>query len=277
LTHLLTATIELPDEPDDIIYDTTFPQFRGRNIARGWEKVYFHGEVGEDGLTQRERKFREESIAYDKLVDEMTQKQVDNMELRGINIREDPDEPCWEEIQQQRREEQTAKDNAKKTHARSVSTIKSRDAAAALSQSGRPSTRLTNVKSSTAAHPRKTSSLIASKKKAAAPTNPSAMRHTAATASSRTTLGYSKGRSVSSTLQGKTTRAKENQPASKSILSPEKYMQLYGPPPIGSDMWIRCKEAGCLVDKDGNTEDEIEDDLLIYEEDEETRNFQLTL
>ncbi|KAL1968513.1 hypothetical protein VTN77DRAFT_1723 [Rasamsonia byssochlamydoides] len=266
---------ELPDHPDDIIYDTTFPQFKGRNIARGWEKVYFHGEVGEDGLTQRERKFKEESIAYDKLVDEMILKQVENMELRGINIREDPDEPCWEEIQQQRREEQSAKENGKKTRARSVSTIKSREAAAALSQSS--ASRLNTVKSSTTSQSRKASSLIASRKKTPTPTNASSMRHAAATARSRTTLGYARGRSVSSRLQGKTTKAKEDKPASKSILAPEKYIELYGPPPVGSEMWTRCKEAGCLVNEEENTEDKVEEELPIYEEDEETRNFQLTL
>lgn len=269
---VLNTFIELPDDPDDIVYDTTFPQFKPQNMALGWEKVYFHGEVGEDGLTQRERKFKEESIAYDKLVDEMIQKEVEN-----IRIHEDSDEPGWE-VQQQRRDEQSAKENAKKKmHARSVSTIKSRDAAAALSRLSRPASRSNTVRSSAAPQPSKASSLIApKKKKTPAPTNPSSMRHAAATASSRTTLGYSKGRSVSSALQGKTTKAKEDKSASKSILSPEKYMQLYGPPPPGSDMWTRCKEAG-LLDEEDNTDDNAEVDLPIYEEDEETRNFQLTL
>jgi hypothetical protein len=108
----------LPDLPDDITYDTTFPQFQGKNIALGWERVYRNEEVGPDGLTKRERKFQEDSIAYDKMVDEMIQRQVDNMPLLGINVREFPDEPCLEEIEQERRAKEEA---SKRKHTRSVS------------------------------------------------------------------------------------------------------------------------------------------------------------
>lgn len=247
-------------------------------MALGWERIYHRGEVGEDGLTDRERKFKQDSIAYDKRVDDMIQKQVDTMELKGINVREDPDIPCWEEMEQQRRQEKLTREGAKKPQPRSVSTIKSRDAVAALSQPG--SSSISKVDSTTsAAHPKpkKMSSLTVPKRKTAAPANPSTMRHTAAAASSRTTVGYSKGRNVSSTLPGTTNTPQESQTESKSIVSPEKYMQLYGPPPVGSDMWSKCHDAGLLVDD--REVAQVEADLLssLYEEDEETRNFQLTL
>jgi hypothetical protein len=246
-------------------------------MAMGWERIYHRGEVGEDGLTDRERKFQQDSIAYDKHVDEMIQKQVDNMELKGINVREDPEIPCWEEMEQQRRQEKLARDNAKKPQLRSVSTVKSRDAAAALSQSSSSSnSRVTTTKSATAPRPKKTSILTVPKRKAAAPANPSTMRHTAAAASSRTTVGYSKGRNVSSTLPGKASQPKDSQTESKSIVSPEKYMQLYGPPPAGSDMWSKCHDAG-LVDDDEIAQAEAAILTSLYEEDGETRNFQLTL
>jgi hypothetical protein len=236
--------------------------------------------VGEDGLTQRERKFKEDSIAYDKLVDEMIQKQVENMELLGINVREHPDEPCLEEIRMRQEEENLENGSRNQTkHARSVSTTKSRHAAAALSQSGTSNRTYSKPSAKTPASlKQKTgSSLIVPKKKAPVPTNPSTMRHAAAAAGSRTTLGYSKGRSVSSTLQYKTAKIVPEQPAPNSILSPDKYMQLYGPPPFGSDMWIRCKRAGYFDDDGDKTDLENEEVLLIYEEDEESRNFQLTL
>jgi CCR4-NOT transcriptional regulation complex NOT5 subunit len=246
----------------------------------GWERMYFHGEVGKDGLTQRERKFKEDSIAYDKLVDEMIQKQVENMELLGINVREHPDEPCLDEIRILQDEEYLENGSRNQTkQAKSVSTIKSRDAATALSQAGtsaRTHSKL-SVKTPASLKQKTGSSLIMPKKKVSAPTNPSAMRHAAAAAGSRTTLGYSKGRSVSSTLQCKTAKKVPEQPAPNSILSPEKYMQLYGPPPLGSDMWIRCKRAGYFDDDGDKAAVENEEVLLIYEEDEESRNFQLTV
>lgn len=265
----------MPDFPDDITYDTTFPQFQGNNIARGWERVYSKEEIGPDGLTKRERKFQEDSIAYDKMVDEMIQKQVDDMPLLEINTDEFLDQP---EIEQQREEERRAKEEAsKKKHARSVSTrsistVKSREAATALS---RPSSSLSKGKPAAAPKSRPTSALSTRSKKTPAPTNPSSMRHTAAAASSRTTVGYSKGRSVSSSLKGKAAKPETTRPPSSSILSPTTYTELYGPPPVGSEMWMRCKTAEyCAPDE---PEEEVEEIPPFYEEDEETQNFQLTL
>lgn len=238
--------------------------------------MYGNEEVGPDGLTKRERKFQEDSIAYDKMVDEMIQKQVDAMPLLGID--EFPDEPCLEEIEKQREEERRAKEEAsKKRHTRSVSTrsistVKSREAAAALS---RPSSSLSKGKPATAPKSRPTSALSTRSKKTPAPTNPSSMRHTAAAVSSRTTVGYSKGRSVSSSLNGKTAKAETTRPASSSILSPTTYTGLYGPPPVGSEMWMRRKTAEyCAPDE---PEEEVNEIPPFYEEDEETQNFQLTL
>lgn len=240
--------------------------------------MYGDNEVGEDGLTKKERQFKEDSIAYDKMVDEMIQKQVDNMELLGINVREYPDEPCLEEIQKEREENRAKEASKAKQEAtttrrtRSVSTVRARAAAAALNRSASPS--LDQEKPAAGPKTRKASSTT--KKKTPAPTNPSSMRAAAAAANSKTTVGYSKGRSVSSALQGKTTKTESEKPASNSFLSPEKYMELYGPPPFGSDMWIRCKMAGYLKD-DKSADDEVEEVLPIYEEDEEELNFQLTL
>lgn len=256
---------DLPDEPDDIIYDTTFPQFQPQNIARGWEKVYYHGPVGEDGLTERERKFKEDSIAFDKMVDEMIQNEVDNMTLAGVNVREDPDMPCWEEMQQQR--QKPAKETEKKSLTRNIPTVKSRDAAAALAQTSTTtraratSAKTTSTKSLTAPKTRKASSLLNPKKKSPDPADYPPSRHATAAASSHTTVGYAKGRSVSSMLQGKQTSRKKT--ASRKITSADDIQSMSGLATGGLQQDIVVHE----------------DDLAlpIYEEDEETRNFQLTL
>jgi hypothetical protein len=111
------------------------------------------------------------------------------------------------------------------------------------------------------------------KKKTRTPSNPSSMRNAAAAVTSKSTVGYSKGRSVSSTLQEKTA---EQKPASApDTLSPQAYVQLYGPPPLGSDMWMRCKTAGCF--DENVTPTKPEEVLPTFDEDEEAQNFQLTL
>jgi hypothetical protein len=99
------------------------------------------------------------------------------------------------------------------------------------------------------------------------------MRNTAAAANSNTTVGYSKGRSVSSTIREKNAEAQKT--SSSEALSPETYMQLYGPPPLDSDMWTRCKAAGCF-DTPEETSQELES-LPTFDEDEEAQSFQLTL
>ncbi|KAJ5612864.1 hypothetical protein N7510_006058 [Penicillium lagena] len=249
---------ELPDIPDDVTYDTTFPQFRPRNRALGLESVYGRQEVGSDGLTSKERKFQADSAACDKLVDELIMKQLD-----GVPFDEENEPPKSLQAETRRIKGPTTTSR----QARNIPTIRSRDAAAALA-APKPS----------AAPARTTSALKAKmaqmpKNKTRTPSNPSSMRNAAAAVTSKSTVGYSKGRSVSSTLQEKTAAQKPaNAP---DALSPQAYMQLYGPPPLGSDMWMRCKTAGCF---DGDaTPTEPEEVLPTFDEDDEAQNFQLTL
>lgn len=101
------------------------------------------------------------------------------------------------------------------------------------------------------------------------------MRSTAATVTSNTTVGYSKGRSVSSTLRE--TASAQKAAHSEALLSPETYMQLYGKPPLDSEMRIRCKAAGCFDTEESASYQELEEQLPTFEEDEEADNFQLTL
>lgn len=102
------------------------------------------------------------------------------------------------------------------------------------------------------------------------------MRSTAAAVTSNTTVGYSKGRSVSSSLRE--TAAAQKAANTEALLSPKTYMQLYGTPPLDSEMWIRCKAAVCFDSADENLAyQELEEQLPTFEEDEEADSFQLTL
>ncbi|KAI9375446.1 hypothetical protein BJX61DRAFT_142353 [Aspergillus egyptiacus] len=244
---------ELPDYPDEITYDTTFPQFRPENLALGLESVYGDNEIGSDGLTKRQRQFQKDSDAYDKLVDEIIMKQVESIGFDEPTNNDHSNQPSVAELPKQHIEAPKPKVAAGRSkYSASVSTIRARDAAKALSGNERSVTR-TRAAPIAKSKARVAPSIFSSKKPRT-PTNPSSMRHTAATACSRTTVGYSKGREVSSRLHGKS-KAPATQPAATRALSPEIYMQL---PSASSN--------------------QLEEDMCPnYEEDEETQNFQLTL
>ncbi|KAG5301191.1 hypothetical protein I7I48_01127 [Histoplasma ohiense] len=284
----------LPDPPEDIPYNTDFPQFKGKNRTRGWHKLFVDEEVGEDGLTRKQREIKAEQEAYDKRMDALIQEQVDNMELLGINVRQFPDEPCAEEVAAEimRKREQKQQPAKRVIVDRSISTVRSRNAARMLSHQSRPTVAPPVPKPKPKPKPkvRFSSSFSRPKKpQQQTPSNPSTMRHAAATTSSRTTVGYSKGRRLSANLRQKaaTTNKKQQRQSSMSqegpasnnpadILSPERYMELYGSPPFGSEMWSRCKAAG-LFDSAFECVESEEEVPLFPMEDEEAANFQLTL
>ncbi|KAE8152552.1 hypothetical protein BDV25DRAFT_150835 [Aspergillus avenaceus] len=251
---------ELPDTPDEITYDTTFPQFRPENLALGLETVYGSTEIGPDGLTKRERKMQEDSIAHDKMIDDMILKQVESIGFEDDGESEQQAEPV--ERPQHRYETRSTRKYASK-----VSTIRARDAATALSGAERtPRPRSVSIPKP---KPRVTSALFSSRKPRDPP-NPSSMQHTAAAANSRTTLGYTKGRDVSSKLHGKGPTPTEFS-APKGILAPDTYLQPFGTPPLDTDMGHFAHED------DDELMANVEDMLPVYEEDEEALNFQLTL
>ncbi|KAL4741785.1 hypothetical protein BDV11DRAFT_182407 [Aspergillus similis] len=248
---------DLPDFPDEITYDTSFPQFRPENLALGLESVY-GDEIGSDGLTKRQRKFQKDSAAYDKMVDETILKQIESIDFAGPSDDEQSKQPPVVEFPQRRIQTRHPRTTSgKSNYSSGVSTVCARDAAKALSSNERtiPRTRVAPIMKPRA---RIASSLFPSKKPRA-PANPSSMRHTAAAADSRTTVGYSKGREVSSRLHG-TAKTSPKQPTNKAALSRETYTQPYGFPSLESEG------------------DQFAEELFpTYEEDEETQNFQLTL
>ncbi|KAK2871876.1 hypothetical protein FQN49_002730 [Arthroderma sp. PD_2] len=274
----------LPDHDEYITYDTTFPQFKGANVARGWEKLYEDNSVGEDGLTAKQREAKELDEAYDRRIDALIQAQIDSIGTLGLEGElEDGVESRPTSRATSRATSQSGRSE------RSVSTLRSKSAAQALAMDPKASVRRTSPRLAAKASA-KAPAKVPTKttmKKTTAPSNPSSMRHTAAVASSRNTLGYSKGRNVLSALQGEseptksmtTTKKDEKDNEVESILSPERYMQLYGPPPFGSDMWSRCKIAGYFEEEVKSTEELLEMDGIddAYVEDEESANFQLTL
>ena len=259
----------MPDIPDDITYDTTFPQFRPKNRALGMESVYGKQEVGRDGLTQKERKFRENSLNCDQLAEEMIMKQLDSINFNESSEEEHLKAPAPAPQPRTTRSKATP---AAPRHTRTVSTLRSREAANALAT---PKPGAAPVRVAPAPKSRLPSALMP-KKKTRVPTNPSSMRNTAAAVTSNNTLGYSKGRSVSSTLHDDKEESKPSD--THTTHSPETYIQLYGTPPLGSEMWTRCKAAGYFDSPEEiGTAQELDENLPTFEEDDEALNFQLAL
>lgn len=207
---------------------------------------------------------QEDSIVCDQMMDNMILKQIENIGFEEAGGSEQRDETPRDASRARRVRAPTTR--IKQTS--NISTVRARDAAAALSGTDRsiPRTRQTI---NTKVKPKVTSSLFSSRKPRA-PTNPSSMRHTAAAASSRTTLGYTKGRDVSSRLHGNPSDAAA-QPVLQGILSPKTYKQ---PEKAPTETEL---DAGFGEHETDTVSREAENVLPTYEEDEETQNFQLTL
>ncbi|KMU89743.1 hypothetical protein CIHG_07776 [Coccidioides immitis H538.4] len=260
IEYMPPAPQPLPDPPEDIPYDTSFPQFKGRNFARGWARLYNDEyDIGRRWSYKEGEGVARGTAAFDKRFDDLILQQVREME--SLISRSSLMDLASRELGSKRACLLLCK-----------CVPRPRPSRGCLDQW--PIQRLDLLPN---ARPRVITGLT-SKRKSTVPPNPSSMRHTAAVVTSRTTLGYAKGRGVSSALRGRASKEEVKKVSStKSIISPDKYMELYGPPPFGTEMWLRCKTAGLFDTED--VDQAILDEIppSFYQEDEETANFQLTL
>lgn len=158
---------------------------------------------------------QEQEKRADKVYRELTEKAFEETPLIGYNVPELPgDETIVEARKRRERETQQQQSKVLTTKARSVtrpaapqklpSRTASARAAALLSKPADDATSTSTTTRSAHIAPAPKSKLSSfgqlRRKEPPPPTNPSSMRHAAATATSRTTLGYSKGRQVSSSI-----------------------------------------------------------------------------
>lgn len=270
-----------------------YSRFKGRGLTRGWYQHYCNP-IGDDGLTLQGRRWKEQGDKIDKYYDELIQSEVDNMQLLGINVPEFAGEDTIEDTIRKEKLELERKQKAggvlskapiaprKPLSTQGPTTINSKKAAAALSQPKHASAAPTQQMVTSTAKSKVPSSILTVKKKTLQPTNPSTMRHTAAVAASRTTMGYSKGRATSSTMKQsilpkKPTATSAPAEIPDTTLAPAVYIQRYGVPPTGSEMWIRCFNYGCFNRDDDGLEDALQGTTPanLFEEDEAEADFQL--
>lgn len=298
---------ELPDLPDDMPHNIDLSKLKNGAIEPGY-LLHYMTRPGPDGLNYFEKKEKEDqrlAEIADRMSDAAITRDFESIRLPCIHRQECPGEECSEsranrqaaetkyqkimaalsEEAKQPPQPSASSVSKKADLTTGPSTLTSKSAATALSQNkqvpsspfkAKPTTKISHP-----SQPPSSSSAIFSRPKRTTqppqPTNPSTMRHTAASALSKTTIGHSKGRATSAAMRLKAggrplpATAKENinnknkrdtaapapaeiTPAdhsSLSYLAPEAYIQRHGVPRMGSDQWIRCYRLGYFDEEGG--------------------------
>jgi len=267
------------DFPDNALnYDALKPE----NLMRGWQTYYINPE-DENGVTQREREFEEGQAKSFKTTDERILKAVFEEEWTIGDMPE-----TFTALRRQKEDQQIkpkAREEAKKISTlpnKGPATIASRKAASALSVA--PKSHVAPVKKTTvAANAKPPSSFLAHKKPSPAlSVEPLSMRHTAAAAASRSTIGYTKGRSASSVLN-KSSRSLPRSTSNVStgsdkIITPSTFAD--GQASSGmSDEWRQLKLLGAFDTDDEDLEPGLRGALpeCLRKDEDSEQEFVLTL
>ena len=288
---------DMPNLPDDMPHEINLSMFENGGLTRGYGE-YFSNLPDEEGLSYVQRKLKHEQDVSDKVekrYDALILRDIESMPIPCMHFPECPGDECKDNVETRKKAEEKYQRTMasleskpgpiqKKTTSttKGPPTITSKKAATALSQPKTTSATSQQTAKSSVLKSKLPSSLVTSRKKTPPPTNPSPMRHTAATAASKTTVGYSKGRATSATLRKTVIPQKSDKRAAGPeipdvTLAPAIYIQRHGVPPFGSDMWVRCRDTGCF-DEDDSWEESWNRrnsrDLFLEEAEQE---FELTL
>ena len=160
--------IPLPDHPEDLSHDRTYPQFKGENFTRGWYSEF--AATRDDDQDSEMSDFDEKVRKLEKRQAERKAKQHAPVASKPVPTKRNP-----------------LADKA-------PSTVAARKASSAL---GMRSTSARSFAAPTAATKSRAPSVPASRKPTISSTMTGNTRHAAARAASNTTLGYSRGRAVS--------------------------------------------------------------------------------
>ena len=274
--HRAELDLDMPDLPDDHI-DLDFSMFENGGLMKD-ALAYYMTRKGEDGLSHVEREERRRQKIWDRadrISDAALQRDIDGEPIPCTHYPECPGELCKDTIQARKEaaeeyqktvaeiEAETAPLPKKSIPSNGPSALKTKTAPATLSQTKGSALALkaTSKTGVPSAKSRLNSNLVSRPQKTALPTNPSPMRHTAAKATSKTTMGYSKGRAASATLRKTVLPARATKNDENAIpdteMAPANYIQRYGIPKFGSEMWIRCKNSGCFDEDEGPSLEEI--------------------
>lgn len=203
-----------PPRAKDIPYESdiipkgalTFEAFKPENILRGYYDHYYNP-VDEDGVSLREREVEDQRQRDFKKLDEQVKKDMDEFDWSIGDVPETKTLKQKKSVSAVSESSQATVKAIKKPVMREATkqppTIVARKAASALALSSRPAT-ATAARKPMAPPPARNgpNCLLPLKRTRPAVTRESSTERATAVAASRSTLGYSKGRSFSSAIQG---------------------------------------------------------------------------
>ncbi|KAL8713563.1 MAG: hypothetical protein Q9220_002425 [cf. Caloplaca sp. 1 TL-2023] len=256
---------DLPDVPDDGFDDLDFSILRQPYAAA---QAYDHivNQPDAEGLSLNQRRELKEKTVNDWWIKKGELESTLAAESDPLSCMCYPEcwgDECIQSVAQRKEAQENFKkaivalgpkpftDAAKSSKPKGPSIGTSRAAVSALANPKRPALG-SKPQAKNTAPIKKSLPFLSREKQIPLPNNPSAARHATATAASRTTMGYSKGRATSATMRRTILPGKENQVPEKIpdySLEPAAFIKRYGVPRYGSDKWHECKLAGCL---DGN-------------------------
>ena len=262
--------VELADPPMEFDYDQNMPQFEPQNMFRG-QYEWYGSPKDENGISLRLKEEQEAGRRFDALAKRALLKQ-----LELIPEYLEPDRQV---------EAMIAAGPKTAVPETRPSTIKARSAATLLSQSAIAS-RATQGTASTLQKRKGPTQHTALTKATPQSSNPSPMRHTAANLASKSTIGFPRAAKPPSILTKHNRASKDpstaTSKADQNSIDPERFVKLYGDPPVDSEMWFRLQEKRRLrrqVDEDDA--DPLVDDLFTMDSlalnDDDDEDFQLSI
>ncbi|KAL8947375.1 MAG: hypothetical protein Q9222_006341 [Ikaeria aurantiellina] len=253
---------DLPDVPDDGFDELDFSHSRKPYaVAQAYDQIVNQPDA--EGLSLNQRRELKEKAVNDWWIKKGELESTLEAENHPLSCMCDPEcwgDECKQNIAHRKEAQETFKkavaalgpepftEPAKPAKSKGPSMTTSKAAASALANPKRPA--LGSVPQAQNTAPvKKNLPFLSRERKAPMPANPSAARHATATAASRTTMGYSKGRATSATMRKTVLPGKENQVPEvvpDYSLEPSTFIKRYGVPRYGSEKWLECKLAGCL-------------------------------
>ena len=277
--------IPLPDPPMELGYDDTFPQFKGMNLMRGFGQL--HAEPRDEhgialSLHEEERRFRESTEEEDR---KMMKEMEDNAKESEARVRADLIKPAVDrQVDEMIRKgnERMRREKVAEMGRKDIANTDAKSAARALGS--KPtfsvSTAHAPTRSSLQKKTKPAFSVLGARPKPSAPattTATSTLLKTPLEATSRNTLGYCKGRNVSSTVKRATKPKDELEVIDQNKISPWTFREMYGDPPIGSEMWYRIQDVQMFDEEVQGDDDERDFTVPSGSAEEEEELFQLPM
>ena len=238
--------VDLPDPPIEFVLDPELVE----EIRRGVDYPY-NSPKDEHGMSIRLKKEEEDWKKFDELRIQQT-----------LETRDEPVFPTSEQLDKQVDEMIAAGPKKKRAPLSRVHSTEARSAAAALSE---PQPRLPSAvtRPTLASEQKKRATLTASNTKPLGVRGPPASIRTNHAALSRNTIGFPRAKKAPSIIPRSAALAMPKPvKIDQSSIHPRDFRDLYGSPPVESDMWFRLKQYELIEEDLAKNDDNSEEALF---------------